>query len=100
MQKEKKTSQINAHPLQGKHLYLIILAFEKSLNIFKGYNSALQITCGSLTCYKTRQILSVRGNNKKKKNVFLQYHITNINNMFYITFFCDKAMEDRQKEGI
>lgn len=41
------------HPLHGEQLYLIILAFEKFLNILENSNSSLQISRGSLANYKT-----------------------------------------------
>lgn len=46
---------MNTHSLHGEQLYLIILAFEESLNILEDRDSSLQITCGSLADCTTTQ---------------------------------------------
>lgn len=46
-------SRVHTHSLHGEQLYLIILAFEKFLNILEDGNGSLQITCGSLANYNT-----------------------------------------------
>lgn len=43
---------MHTHSLHGEQLDLIILAFEKLLNVLENGDGSLQITCGSLANYK------------------------------------------------